>query len=78
MTVATRLLEQCIETGQASQYVPPNDVDHVRDEIRRLARTRDVHIRTAVLEDSLVVIARLDADIWGDDSPTMRRKLGVD
>ncbi len=77
MTIASELLSSCMDAGQASRYVPPNDVDHVRDEIRRLARGRDVHIRTAVLEGSLVVIARLDSDVWSNDTAVMREKFGL-
>lgn len=77
MTIASRMLDACVADGQASHYVPPPQVDQVRDELRRLARARDIHVRTAVLEDALVVVARVDAALWNDDTPTMRRKLGL-
>jgi hypothetical protein len=49
-------------------------VAQVRAEIRRLARTADVRIRTARMDDAVVAV-RLDAQVWNEDAVTMRQKL---
>ncbi|MCJ1714720.1 hypothetical protein [Curtobacterium sp. VKM Ac-2922] len=39
--------------------------------VRDLARRRDVHVRTCVVEDALVA----DADLWHEPTSEMRREL---
>ncbi|WP_375424460.1 hypothetical protein [uncultured Friedmanniella sp.] len=73
--LAAELLAGCVADGQAVRRVPVDaEADLVRAELRRLARRGDVRVRTARLDDT-VVVARTDAALWTDDTVTMRRKL---
>lgn len=65
----TRSQQQCA-------LVVPDDgiAREVRERVRRLALADGIKVRTARLGDS-VVIVRLDAQIWTEDTATMRRKL---
>lgn len=73
--LAAQLWRTCQADGQAVRRVDPADQEAVRAAIRVTAREHDVHVRTAVLDDDVVVVARTDAAIWDDDTATMRRKL---
>ncbi len=46
----------------------------VRKDIRAMARADDVRIRTARIDDSIVAV-RVDAELWNENTATMRRKL---
>lgn len=73
--VARTMFEQACDEGQSARRVPDGaQADAVREELRRLGRDAGVRLRTARLDD-LVVVARLDAAIWTDDTATMRSKL---
>lgn len=73
--VARIMFEETSGEGQSARRVPDEaQADAVREELRRLGRDAGVRLRTARLDD-LVVVARLDAAIWDDDAATMRSKL---
>jgi hypothetical protein len=60
---------------QSARRIPDDHVaDAVRIRIRQLARADGVRIRTARMDDAVVVV-RLDAKVWTEDAATMRRKL---
>jgi hypothetical protein len=61
--------EQCVRRIESE-----DDATRVRLELRRLARRDGVHMRTARIRDTVVVV-RLDAAVWHEDTATMRRKL---
>jgi hypothetical protein len=50
------------------------EAEGLRAALRRLGRARDVRLRTARMDET-VVVARLDAQLWQDDRATMRAKL---
>jgi hypothetical protein len=69
------MFDECVAEGQSARRVPEGElVAQVRAEIRRLARTADVRIRTARMDDAVVAV-RLDAQVWNEDAVTMRQKL---
>ena len=61
--------EQCVRRIESE-----DDATRVRLELRKLARRDGVHMRTARIGDTVVVV-RLDAAVWNEDTATMRRKL---
>lgn len=73
--LARAMFVQVLVDGQSSRRVA-DDVRAaaVRAALRQLGRSAGVRLRTARLDD-LVVVARLDAAIWDDDAATMRSKL---
>jgi len=50
------------------------EAEGLRAALLRLGRARDVRLRTARIDET-VVVARLDAQLWQDDRATMRAKL---
>lgn len=63
---------------QCTRLVPDESIaSEVRERVRRLALQEGVKIRTARLGDTVVVV-RLDAQVWNDDTATMRRKLAAE
>lgn len=69
------MLAECVTSEQSVRRVTATDeASAVRAELRALARADGVRIRTARLDDTVVVV-RVDARIWHDDAATMRRKL---
>jgi hypothetical protein len=69
MWAVARSEEQC------ARRIPDDaDAAAVRAAVRALARTEGVRIRTARMDDAVVVV-RLDAAVWAEDAATMRRKL---
>jgi hypothetical protein len=74
-TFAAQMLEQCIADGQSARRVSTSgDADVLRHALRQAARDQHVRIRTAYIDDAVVVV-RTDADLWNDDAATMRAKL---
>ena len=63
-----------LEEQTAHRLDSGDDVEAVRQQVRRLARERGIGIRTAVMGDVLVVV-RADAAIWAEPAATMREKL---
>ena len=75
MTLAEDMYGECVAQGQSARRVPTEAArQQLRADLRRLARSAGVRIRTAD-RDGVVLIARLDAAIWQDDPATMRAKL---
>ena len=73
--LAAVLLDEALQREQSARRVPSDgDAEAVRRTVRRLARERDVRIRTARMADTVVVVLA-DAAIWSDDAATMRAKL---
>ena len=73
--IARAMVDETRRDGQSARRVPDErEADAVRDELRRIGREVDVRLRTARMDD-LVVVARLDAAVWDDDTATMRAKL---
>ncbi|WP_139210070.1 hypothetical protein [Microlunatus flavus] len=73
--LAETMFAEALAAGQSTRAVADDAVaDEVRQALRDLGRTADVRLRTARMND-LVVVARLDAAIWTDDTATMRAKL---
>ncbi|MFJ4159796.1 hypothetical protein [Microbacterium testaceum] len=73
--LASRLLDRAVAHGQAVVRCDASTPsDDVREHVRALARAQGLRVRTGMLDDVLVV-ARADADLWNDDTPTMRAKL---
>jgi hypothetical protein len=68
------MLAECESAGQAARRVPTAAADDLRVELRAKARQQQMRIRTAQMDD-VVVVARLDASVWQDDAATMRSKL---
>jgi hypothetical protein len=69
MWAVARSEEQCARVIPDEQLAAA-----VRSHVRSFAQQDGVKIRTARLDDTVVVV-RLDAKIWTDDTATMRRKL---
>ena len=69
------MFAECVEAEQSARRIG-SDVDAaaVRERLRGLGRERDVRIRTARVDDTVVVV-RLDAAVWDESSEVMRRKL---
>lgn len=74
LRVAESMLAECESAGQSARRVPAGSADDLRRELRARARHQQVRIRTARMDD-VVVVARLDASLWQDDAATMRAKL---
>lgn len=73
--LAERMLESCARDQQCARRVPDDaEADALRVRLRVLARDRGIRIRTARLDDAVVVVLA-DADVWHEDGATMRRKL---
>ncbi|CAN5339722.1 hypothetical protein BH11ACT3_BH11ACT3_20190 [soil metagenome] len=73
--LASSLLQKAIEREQVAHRIrSDDDVEAIREAVRQGARARDVRIRTAVIDDVLVVVLA-DAAIWDDTTATMREKL---
>lgn len=72
--VAALMLAECAARGQSARRVADPEADGLRAELRVLARAQRMRIRTARIDD-VVVVARLDAQLWSDDAATMRTKL---
>ena len=69
------MLTECVAAGQSARRVADDaDAAAVRAALRARARASGTRIRTARLDDT-VVVARTDAALWTDDTATMRRKL---
>ncbi len=68
------MLGECEAVGQSARRVPAEAADDLRVELRAKAREQQMRIRTAQMED-VVVVARVDASLWDDDPATMRAKL---
>lgn len=75
--LARALVDRARDRGQAvvrcDATIP---VDEVRARVRSLARDAGMPVRTAMIDDVLAV-ARVDAELWSDDTPTMRAKLAA-
>ncbi|MFI8634073.1 hypothetical protein ACIGEP_15925 [Microbacterium sp. NPDC077663] len=75
MGLARTLLDIAIRDEQVAHRITADvDVPAVRGEIRRLARQEGVRIRTALMNDVLVVV-RANAKVWTDTQEMMRHKL---
>ena len=73
--LAGEMFAQAMEDGQSARRVESDArAATVRENLRRLGRSAGVRLRTARMDD-LVVVARLDAALWNDDARTMRSKL---
>ncbi|MGN6325384.1 hypothetical protein [Pseudolysinimonas sp.] len=69
------MFAECLETGQAARVVPDDEsAESIRRLLRVTAQDAGVGIRTARTDDTVVVV-RIDAEVWGEDAGTMRRKL---
>ena len=68
------MLAECESAGQSARRVPAGAADELRAELRARARQQQMRIRTAQMDD-VVVVARTDASLWNDDTATMRAKL---
>ncbi len=68
------MLAECASAGQSARRVAAAVADDLRVELRAKAREQQMRIRTAQMDD-VVVVARLDASLWNDDTATMRAKL---
>lgn len=73
-SVAEGMLADCESAGQSARRVPAATANDLRVALRDTARQRQMRIRTAQMED-VVVVARVDARLWNDDAATMRAKL---
>jgi hypothetical protein len=73
--LAGAMFDEAVAVGQSARTVPDDaEADAVRRALRELGAAEGVRLRTARLDDT-VVVARLDAAIWTDDTATMRAKL---
>lgn len=73
--LAEQMFAETMRDGQSARRVAgDSDAEQLRARLRRLGRDRAVRVRTARL-DQTVVVARVDAELWGDDRATMRAKL---
>lgn len=73
-STAEAMLAECQSAGQSARRVPAAAADDLRIELRAKARQQQMRIRTAQMDD-VVVVARVDASLWNDDTATMRAKL---
>ncbi len=73
-SIAETMLAECDSAGQSARRVPAAAADDLRVELRAKARQQQLRIRTAQMDD-VVVVARLVASLWNDDTATMRAKL---
>lgn len=73
--LAEMMFVETLAEGQSARYVRDDGrAAAVREALRECGRAAGVRLRTARMDD-IVVVARLDADLWRDDRATMRRKL---
>lgn len=73
--LAQEMFDECLRDEQSARHIPDDErAAAVREQLRRLGRERHTRIRTARLNET-VVLVRVDAQIWKDDAATMRRKL---
>lgn len=73
--LAAQMLTQARVDGQCARTVVSDaDADALQHALRKLSRTDQVGIRTARI-DNAVVVVRVDAQLWSQDAATMRRKL---
>ena len=74
-TLAAQMLMQCITDGQSARRVSTDaDAETLRRALRQAARAQHVRIRTARIDEAVVVV-RTDAALWNDNTATMRAKL---
>lgn len=68
------MLAECASAGQSARRAPAEGAGDLRVELRAKAREQQMRIRTAQMDD-VVVVARVDASLWDDSTATMRAKL---
>lgn len=74
-TLAETMLAECERDGQSARSVDDDgDAQALRALLRLDTRDGPMRIRTARMDD-IVVVVRTDADLWNEDTATMRRKL---
>ena len=64
-SLSETMLTECQSMGQSARRVPDSMVDEMRAALRADARERRLRVRTARMDD-VVVVARLDADLCVD------------
>ncbi|WP_150955014.1 hypothetical protein [Microbacterium testaceum] len=73
--LAAQLYVRAVARGQAVVRCDASTpVADIRESVRARAKADGIRVRTGMMQDVLVV-ARADADLWSDDTPTMRAKL---
>lgn len=73
--LADLMFAETVRDGQSARRVPDDaDAERLRALVRDFGTEQAVRLRTARLDDS-VLVARLDAQVWRDDRATMRAKL---
>lgn len=73
--LAAKMMAECAGDGQSARTVVADaDAAALRQALRESARAGQIRIRTARM-DTAVVVVRVDADLWNQDSATMRAKL---
>lgn len=73
--VAEQMFAECVDEEQSTRVVRSDaEAKHLRDALRRLARAARVKVRTAHLDDAVIVV-RLDAAVWNESTEVMRQKL---
>lgn len=73
--LATEMWSIAKTEEQCAQVVPDDALaDEVRALVRRLASNDGIRVRTARMNDALVIV-RYDAKVWTQGASTMRRKL---
>lgn len=74
-TTAMEMWDECQIEGQSARTVHSDATAFdIRKILRTLAHGGHMRVRTARIDDT-VVIAAVDAPIWDDDAETMQRKL---
>ena len=73
--LASQLYRSAVDDEQSAYRIHAgDDVDELRRLVRQLARTDRIRVRTAVMDDVLVIV-RTDATVWKENARAMRDKL---
>lgn len=76
--IAADMWRTARSTEQCTRSVADDELAaRVRAEVRALAATDGIGVRTARI-DGAVVVVRVDAAVWSEDAATMRAKLELD
>lgn len=74
--VAADLLAEAMAHEQVVRRLDAGyDLELVRMLVRRKARERNVKIRTALLDEHVLVVVLVDAAVWNESAEVMRAKL---
>lgn len=71
------MIDECLRAGQAARRVHAASMGGKREQARAIAKDVGVNIRSGVVDNDLLLVARLDAGVWDDTTEVLRQKFGL-